>query len=271
MAYHKTLFVFDIETIPDLQAARNLLGGAVPEAQLKEKLVEYHLEITGGKNDFIRQPFHQIVAISFLEAEIHQDEKGGEYYVLKDIRSGGNIDSTEQELVSGLFRFLANLKPRFVSFNGKTFDMPVLKYRAMKHDVQASWFYQSGDKWNNYSSKYSSDWHCDLLEVFSDYGSSARVKMKEVCALFNLPGKLDIDGSLVEGLYYQNKLQEIRDYCELDVLNTYLLYLIYVRHTGVLSSNNYDLCHDDLVEFLNSRSEEKPHFAKFLDTWGNII
>ena len=32
---------------------------------------------------------------------------------------------------------------------------------------------------------------------FSDFGASARVKMNELCAAFNLPGKIGVDGSKV--------------------------------------------------------------------------
>lgn len=74
----KTLFVFDIETVPDLASAKNLLGSDIPEAKLGEALIQYHLDITSGKNGFIRQLFHQVAAISFLEAEIHNDHEGGE-------------------------------------------------------------------------------------------------------------------------------------------------------------------------------------------------
>ena len=65
---HKNLFVFDIETIPDLQSARNLLGDYDSSDEvINENLKQYHLKITDGKNSFIRQPFHRVVAISFLK------------------------------------------------------------------------------------------------------------------------------------------------------------------------------------------------------------
>jgi len=267
MSYHKSLFVFDIETIPDLESARNLLGDEIAEADLAIALRKYHLEITNGKNDFIRQLFHKVIVISFLEAEIHQDEEGGEYYVLKDIRSGGKPNSPEKDLIQGFFQKLNEIRPRLVSFNGKTFDLPVLKYRAMKYGVQAKWLHKSGDKWNNYNSKYSFDWHCDLLEAFSDFGQSAKIKMNEICALFDLPGKINIDGSMVEELFHAKKVEEIRDYCELDVVNTYLLYLRYMHHTGTLSQSSYENCISDLISFIENKTEEKQNFDNYLKHW----
>jgi 3'-5' exonuclease len=261
------LFVFDIETIPDLKAAANLLGPDDDLERLKQKLIDYHLEITGGKNSFLRQPFHQVVAISFLEAEIEYIDDY-ESYKLKDIRSGGKLESDEKSLVQGFFEHLGKIHPRIVSFNGKTFDMPVLKYRAMLHGFQVKWFHKSGDKWNNYSSKYSLDWHCDLIDALSDFGSSARVKMNEVCALLGFPGKLETEGSMVESMYNEGKLKEIREYCELDVINTYLLYLRYAHHTARITKQGYNNAIEDLILFLENNDAE--HFKIFVKEWQQI-
>lgn len=265
---HQNLFVFDIETIPDLNAAKNLLD--FPDGsrdELRQGLVKYHLDITDQKNSFLRQPFHQIVSISFLEAEIIRDFNGQEFYRIIDIRSGGDLSSLEDKLVHGFFAHLKKNFSRLVSFNGKSFDLPVLKYAAMKHDVEAAWLYKKGDKWNNYSQRYSLDWHCDLADAFSDFGASAKVKMNELCAAFNLPGKIGVDGSQVTQMFDDGKLQEIRDYCETDVINTYLLYLVYQHHNGSLSKESFVKCREELRDFLIKKSSEKSNFREFLEAW----
>lgn len=265
---HNSLFVFDIETIPDIAAAKNLLdlAGKSP-LECRQALIDYHLKITEGRNGFPRQPFHQIIAISFLQADIIRDADG-ERYVLNEIRSGGNINSSEEDLVKGFFAYLKKHSSRLVSFNGKGFDLPVLKYRAIKHGIAAPWLHKSGDKWNNYNQKYSLDWHCDLADAFSDFGASAKVKMNELCAVFNLPGKLGVDGSMVTEYYDLGKLAEIRDYCETDVANTYLLYLHYQHHNGSLSAENFLQAKEDLANYLVS--EDKPHLQEFLKEWLNL-
>lgn len=265
---HQNLFVFDIETVPDLTAAKHLLS--CPEAtkqELREGLTKYHLDITEQKNSFLRQPFHQVISISFLEAKIIRDSSGQEFYQILDLRSGGDLSSSEVDLVRGFFSHLKKNLSRLVTFNGKNFDLPVLKYAAMKHGVEASWLYKLGDKWNNYNQRYSLDWHCDLADAFSDFGASARVKMNELCAAFCLPGKLGIDGSQVMQMFDDSRLQEIRDYCETDVLNTYLLYLTYQQHTGTMSHNSFVQCKEDLRKFLEKKSTEKKHFGEFLREW----
>lgn len=267
---HQNLFVFDIETIPDTQAAKRLLDiTSDDQNEIRDSLTDYHLKITDGKNSFLRQPFHKVVSISFLEAEIVRDFSGQEFYQIKDIRSGGKLEDLPEEievnLVKGFFSHLKKNISRLVSFNGKNFDLPVLKYAAMKNDIAASWLYKMGDKWNNYNQKFSLDWHCDLADAFSDFGASGRAKMNELCAAFGLPGKIGVDGSQVTKMYDDGQLKEIRDYCETDVINTYLLYLIYQHHTGSMTKESFDKCKDNVIEFLEKGAKTKPHFAEFLD------
>lgn len=265
---HQNLFVFDIETVPDTDAAFNLTGETSPDTGVRRKAIEdYHLGITDGKNSFPRQPFHKVVAISFLEAEIERDA-GQEGYILKDLRSGGEAGFDEKQLLQGFFTYVERIRPRLVSFNGRTFDLPVLKYRAMVHGISAPWLHKSGDKWNSYSYRYASDWHCDLLDVLSDFGASARIKLNEVCAAFGIAGKFGVDGSKVAEMMDAGQIDDIRHYCETDVLNTYLVYLRYQLHTGTLSKTSYNAAVADVISFIDAEKESRPYLNDFMDAWG---
>jgi len=265
---HQNLFVFDIETIPDTDAVPNLTGFDDPDTPARRAEIErYHLEITGGRNSFPRQPFHKVVAISFLEAEIEY-AGGGESYGLRELRSGGEAEYDEKQLLQGFFQYFERLKPRLASFNGRGFDLPVLKYRAMVHGISAPWLYGGGDKWNSYQSRYSADWHCDLMEVLSDYGASARVKLNEVCAVMGLPGKFGVDGSKVSEMFDGGQVQEIRDYCETDVLNTYLVYLRLMLHQGTLGLENHNRAVADVIAMIEAEGEQRPHLQGFMEAWG---
>lgn len=265
---HQNLFVFDIETVPDTDAAFNLTGETSADIEVRRKAIEdYHLEVTNQKNSFPRQPFHKVVAISFLEAEIERDS-GQEGYVMKDLRSGGEAGFDEKQLLQGFFTYVERIRPRLVSFNGRSFDLPVLKYRAMVHGISAPWLHKSGDKWNSYSYRFASDWHCDLLEVLSDFGASARVKLNEVCAAFGIAGKFGVDGSKVAEMMDAGQIDEIRHYCETDVLNTYLVYLRYQLHTGTLSKTSYNAAVADVISFIDAEKENRPYLNDFMDAWG---
>jgi DNA polymerase elongation subunit (family B) len=46
-------------------------------------------------------------------------------------------ERTEKELISAFCDKIAELSPRLVTFNGHSFDLPVLRYRAMVLGVSA--------------------------------------------------------------------------------------------------------------------------------------
>lgn len=262
-----TLFVFDIETVPDTDAVPGLTGETDPDpAKRRAALEAYHLDVTQGKNSFPRQPFHRVIAISFLEAEIARED-GVEAYYLRELRAGGQPNFGEKQLIQGFFQHFERLRPRLVSFNGRGFDLPVLKYRAMVHGVSAPLLHDTTNKWENYSVRYAQDWHCDLMDVLSDYGASARVRMNEVCAAFKLPGKTGVDGADVAGLFDAGEINTVRDYCETDVLNTYLIYLRRQLHAGKTSKDAYNRAVADIIALIETEGEKRPHLTQFLEAW----
>ncbi|MBL6621418.1 MAG: 3'-5' exonuclease [Rickettsiales bacterium] len=259
----ENIFIFDIETIPDIESARRLLKmDRENDLEVHEKIAAYHDSEKKAEEVFLKPIFHKIVAISFVEVAINRDY-GFEEYQLLDVRSGGKVDSTEEDLVKGFFKYLENKTPRLVSFNGRAFDLPVLKFRAMKYGINSS-IYKLGDKWNNYMQRYSSDWHNDLHETLTDYFACGRLKLDEACKVFGYPGKIDVDGSTVFDLYNNGKIQEIRDYCETDVLNTYLVYLSYSLHFSLINKEGYEAALNQVKNFLEI-NKEKEHINLFLE------
>ena len=265
---HRSLFVFDIETVPDTNAVPNLTGFTEPDVEARRaELERYHLEITDGRNAFPRKLFHRVVAISFLEAEI-ESAGAQETYYLKELRSGGEAGFDEVQLLQGFFQYFEQLKPRLVSFNGRTFDLPVLKYRAMAHGIAAPWLYGAGDKWNSYNSRYAMNWHCDLLDLLRDYGASTAVKLSEVCAVMGFPGKFGAEGSEVTKMIDTGDIQGVRDYCETDVLNTYLVYLRAMQHRGTLTRDGYNRAVADVITMIEQADDIRQHLKSFIVAWG---
>lgn len=267
---HQNLFVFDIETVPDTDAVPNLMGldASASVEERRAALEQYHLDATGGKNAFPRQPFHRVVAVSFLAAEIEYDGRHENYY-LKELRSGGDENSPERDLVGGFFQFVDKKHPRLVSYNGRGFDLPVLRHRAMVHGVSAAAFHDTSNKWENYTSRYAQDEHCDLQEALTDFGAASRgLKLNEVCAVLGFPGKFGVDGAQVAPMFDEGRVGEIRDYCETDVLNTYLVYLRYQLTRARLTKDGYNRAVADVVALIEAEREARPHLGAFLDSWG---
>ena len=106
------------------------------------------------------------------------------------------------------------------------------------------------------------------MDVLADYGASKAVKLDEVSKLFGFPGKFGIDGSQIKGMHEAGKLKEIRDYCETDVLNTYLVYLRYALHCADLTKESYNKAVSDVITFIDAEKDARPHFGEFIEAWG---
>lgn len=262
----KDVIVFDIETVPDAAATRRLLGQeSLEDTQARDALSAYFLERTEGKNDFPRQPFHQVVSISYAHL-IHESGESGPELVMRRVASGGDVNSSERDLLEGFFALIESRAPQLVSFNGRGFDVPVLKYRAMLHGLSCPRWFSEGDKWNNYDARYGS-MHIDLLEVLSDHGASARCSMHEVASAFGVPGKLETAGDDVRALYESGQIAAIRDYCETDVCSTLLIFLRWKLFNGSLSEAAYARALLGLRNYLESEAETRPHLGEFLYAW----
>ena len=262
--------IFDIETIPDAHASRRLLGKPeLSDIAARDALADYFLEKTEGRNDFPRQPFHQIVAISYAHL-IHEPGEDGQELVIRRIASGGDAQSSEEELLHGFFNLIQTRAPQLVSFNGRGFDIPVLKYRAMIHEMNCPRWFKEGDKWNNYDARYSPSYHIDLLEVLSDFGASARCSMHEIATTFSIPGKLDTAGDDVRGMFESGDIAAIRDYCETDVCSTLLIFLRWQLFNGGLNETAYARAILGIQNYLTNESSTRPHFSAFLEAWSTF-
>jgi predicted PolB exonuclease-like 3'-5' exonuclease len=231
------IVVFDIETIPDRKHHDN--------------------------DAFPKPAFHQIVAISYLKADITSDADGTIFLQVDALRSGGDVSSDEEHLVKGFFRFIERSKPRLVTFNGRSFDLPVLRYRGLKYEVSAPWYGQGESRWENYGQRFSVEWHCDLMDALSEFGASRVVKLGEICELLGIPAKLGIDGAQVEDFHKQGRIQEIRDYCECDVLGTYLVFLKFALFRGELSEAGYQRSVLVLKDYLKREVASRGHLKPF--------
>jgi len=263
----RDVIVFDIETVVDADAARRILRlPDLTDAEAREGLADYFLEKTEGRNDFPRQPFHQVVAISYGHLIREPGEEGSEL-VMRQLATGGDKNSSELEMLEGFFQLIEKRAPLLVSYNGRAFDIPVLKYRAMAHGISCPRWFTQGDKWNNYDTRYSKEYHCDLLEVLSDFGASARCSMDEVAAAFNVPGKLEAAGDNVREMFETGQIDAIRNYCETDVLSTMLIFLRHQLFAGTLSEGAYARTILGVRNYLEAESETHPHLAEYLRAW----
>jgi hypothetical protein len=88
---------------------------------------------------------------------------------------------------------IAQLTPQLITFNGTSFDLPVLRYRAMVHGIAAP-----GLSSRPYFNRYTED-AIDLCDVLSSFTAQGKVTLHELCRAMGLPGKPSgISGEEVE-------------------------------------------------------------------------
>ena len=254
------IFVFDIETVPDIESGRRLYDlDGLSDDDTGKAMLNLRQQKTGS--EFLPLHLHRICAISVVLR--HADRV--------QVWSLGEPDSGESELVQRFFDGIDKFTPTLVSWNGGGFDLPVLHYRALLHGVQAPRYWDTGGedrdfKWNNYLSRYHSR-HLDLMDVLAMYSPRANAPLDELAKLCGFPGKLGMDGSQVWQAWTEGRLDEIRAYCETDVANTYLMYCRFELLRGRLSAERYAQELGLLRETISASPGD--HWRAFLDAWPN--
>ncbi|HEY9199047.1 MAG TPA: 3'-5' exonuclease [Gammaproteobacteria bacterium] len=253
------VLVFDIETVPDVETGRRLHGlDGLSDEDVAKAMFHMRRQETGG-SEFLKLHLQRIVAIS---AVLRSRD------ALK-VWSLGDTAASEKEIVQRFFDGIDKFTPTLVTWNGGGFDLPVLHYRALLHGIAAPRYWDTGDddrdfKWNNYLSRYHAR-HTDLMDVLSGYQARAVAPLDEVASMLGFPGKMGMSGAKVWDTYLDGGIEAIRNYCETDVLNTYLVYLRFELMRGRVSQAEYDGECRQLREYLTA--ENKPHFHEFLSAW----
>jgi predicted PolB exonuclease-like 3'-5' exonuclease len=103
------------------------------------------------------------------------------------------------------------------------------------------------------------------MDVLSSYQARARVSLQSAALLLGFPGKLGMSGDKVWDAYLDEQTDQIRNYCETDVVNTYLVFLRFQLMRGIFDSEQFRReC--ELVRSTLSRSTEV-HWQQFLSQW----
>lgn len=254
------ILVFDIETVPDIATGKRLYNlDGLSDKEVAEVMFSRRRQETDGSSDFLRLHMHKVVAISVL---LSAREK-------LSVWSLGTAESDEADLLHRFYEGIEKYTPRLISWNGRGFDLPVMHYRALLHGVPAPRYWETGAndqgfKWNNYISRYH-ERHTDLMDVLAGYEYRAVAPLDQIATMLGFPGKMGMSGDKVWDNYTAGNLVSIRNYCETDVLNTYLIYLRFEMMRANLAADSYENECNRLRQML--QDEAKPHLQAFLEAW----
>jgi predicted PolB exonuclease-like 3'-5' exonuclease len=229
-----SVIVWDLETVPDLKAfaAANKLFGKT-DGEVREAMGE----------KFPKHIYHSIVCIGALIA--HREDGA---WIVDSLGAPHVGQRSEKDLISSFVAKIAELSPQLVTFNGNSFDLPVLRYRALMHGVSAP-----GLTARPYFNRYTED-ALDLCDALSSFTAQGKVTLDELSKAMGLAGKTDeIDGSQVERLFHEGRIKEIASYCVGDVVNTYPIWLRYELFRGRLDESAFRASEKCLSDHLDTR------------------
>lgn len=253
------VLAFDIETIPDVDGGRKLYDlDGLSDADVAAAMFRLRREKTG--NDFLPTHLQKVVAISAVYRNTQQDKFA--------VWTLGEEGSSEKEVVQNFFDGIDKHTPTLVTWNGSGFDLPVLHYRGLLNGVQAARYWDLGEddnnfKWNNYIGRFHLR-HTDLMDVLAGYSPRAFAPLDDIALLLGLPGKMGMSGAKVWDNYLDGQIKAIRDYCETDALNTYLVYLHWLFVRGHLTESGLANEHEVVKAAL---ANGEPHLKEFLEAW----
>ncbi len=222
MTRRSEYLVVDLETVPDTSR------WARPEAP------------PGKDAPFPPTWAHRIVVIGcmWLDADYRLRRLG----VVGDGVATGEVD--EAQLLEDFGRFVGRQRTVLVTYNGRSFDLPVIALRALCHGVPLPWYYQE----RGVRYRYSEEGHIDLCDWLTDHGATRSGSLDAIARLIGLPGKVGVDGSQVEGLYLGGRLDEIQRYCLADVVQTAFVFLRFRLLQGALAPAAYRAAVEALLE-----------------------
>jgi 3'-5' exonuclease len=217
--------ILDIETVPDIDRWQR------PDLA------------NGGETVFPPTWAHRIIVIGCLW--LGHDYRLKRFGVIE--RDGGDAeaaspgepaaasDRRERHLLEEFSRFVGRARPVLVTYNGRSFDLPVIVMRSLCHAIALPWYYRDRDV----RYRYSAEGHLDLCDWLAEHGAARAGKLDAIARLIGLPGKLGVDGSQVEGLYRAGQLASIQSYCLADVAQTALLFLRFRLLQGLITADTY--------------------------------
>jgi predicted PolB exonuclease-like 3'-5' exonuclease len=256
--------VFDIETIADGDLVARLrypglgLDPAAAIARYRAELVEKY------DSDFIPYTFQMPISVAI--AKVEADFRLTDLVVLDEPQFRPHV------ITEHFWRgWEGYRRPTLVSFNGRGFDIPLLELAAFRYGLNLSgWFNEGAKSYDQPRNRYNTGSHIDLHELLTNFGCTRFVGGLNLAAnLLGKPGKMDVQGFMVQDLYNAGRVQEINDYCRCDVLDTYFVFLRSRVLLGQLSLADEQTIVDETHAWLQQKSETVPAYQMYLQRWGD--
>ncbi|MBU4272333.1 MAG: 3'-5' exonuclease [Planctomycetes bacterium] len=256
--------VFDVESVADapLVAKLRYSGESLEPTdavrRYRDELMEKY------QNDFIPYTFQ--VPISVVVGKVTADFRLEDVVVLDEPQYRPHVIT--ENFWRGWEKYR---RPTLVSFNGRGFDLPLLELAAFRYGVSVpGWFQETSRSFDQPRYRYNTTAHVDLCDLMTNFGATRFTGGLNLAAnILGKPGKMDIEGDMVQDMYDAGRLAEINDYCRCDVLDTYFVFLRTRVLLGQLALEAEQKLISQTKQWLESRAENSPALRGYLDHWGD--
>jgi 3'-5' exonuclease len=256
--------VFDIESIADgdLVAKIRYPGQSL---SAEEAINRYRAELAEKtESEFIPYTFHIPVSIVIAKVDVH--------YRLLDVVALDAPQYRPHVIVENFWRGWQGYKmPTLVSFNGRSFDLPLLELSSFRFGISMpGWFALTDKSWENKRNRFNANYHLDLHDILTNYGATRFYGgLNLVANLLGKPGKMDVNGYMVQQMHQAGQSEQINDYCRCDVLDTYFVFLRTVLMMGHLSLDQEHELVENTRTWITQQSDNVPAYQQYLEQWGD--
>ncbi|MEI7812824.1 MAG: ribonuclease H-like domain-containing protein [Ignavibacteria bacterium] len=143
-----------------------------------------------------------------------------------DEKKARYIEQEEGEILKNFWR-IASKTDQFITFNGRTFDLPFLMLRSAMLKIKPAR--------NLLHSRYDNKNHVDLLEQFTFHGLIRKFNLDFYCRSFGIesPMRMDMNGMEIKNYYEAGRIKEIAVYCGNEVAAIYELYKVWSQYLDI--------------------------------------
>jgi predicted PolB exonuclease-like 3'-5' exonuclease len=255
---------FDVESIADGELVKRIRYPGESLAAV-EAVRRYRDELMARyENDFV--PYSFQYPVSIVVAKIAAD------FRLLDLVALDEPQFRPHVMTENFWRgWEAYQRPTLVSFNGRSFDLPLLELAAFRFGIRiAGWMDMGGPNYQQPRYRYNTAAHLDLHDVLTNHGATRfSGGLNLAAALLGKPGKMDVQGHMVQDLYDAGDLAAINDYCRCDVLDTYFVFLRTAVLLGTLTLDREQSIVAETRHWLTERAAGSAAYRAYLSRWGD--
>jgi predicted PolB exonuclease-like 3'-5' exonuclease len=256
--------VFDTESVADAELVAKLkfAGEGLSPAEAVRKYRDDLLK--KYESDFV--PYSFQIPVAVVVGKVTTDFRLEDIVVLDEPQFRPHV------ITENFWRgWEAYRRPTLVSFNGRGFDLPLMELAAFRYGVSVpGWFQATGKSFDQPRSRYNTTAHIDLCELLTNFGSTRFTGGLNLAAnLLGKPGKMDVQGDMVQDMYDAGRLAQINDYCRCDVLDTYFVFLRTRVLQGFITLEVEHQLIADTKTWLQSKSDSIAAYQLYLEHWGD--